>query len=640
MLRIAIAFKENNIKDIHGDVGNWTQEKYDLILTTPPFGGKIRMRDSIIEKEESYPNIALKRFEETTTSQGQLLTIVPLSVLFSLGHEKEIRRDITSKGYLDTIIMLPERLFSSTSIAVAVIYLNKNKRKGSPVNMIDATDAFIEKNHRHRILDVESVLNLYKNINCDKRKSITIDEIAENDWSWYIPAYVQTIPEDVPEGFLLYPFDNIMQTAHTTRRYKEQAGHYVSVNLLSQDPFSYEKSITDFPISEKLKNTTKLIEPALLLSSIGSLRPTFCNASSEEPLFLSSDVNAYTFDNNKIDRGYLVLQLCKSDIKTTGIFPRVSKIALKTIHLAFPDLSQINSFNEQKRIFETEKRAEKMAKIRELGLQDVIDNMKVEYINEVRMRKHDMRPYMRNLASIERLMRFYLEQNNINEFKCKFISQLDAFHDALSHLSDLLEHLSDENEFGEPEKFNLDKYLYNLEINHNDNEGYDLTYDTDNQSLKEYGLPYHDIEKRIELHGNNGQEYLKSDDVDIIPLYINIAPLDFERIVHNILENAKRHGFTDSEKDDYIVWIKLSVNTKKQMFQLDFSNNGNPLPQGLDKERYGLRGEKAGITGGTGCGGSIIKNIVKHYGGDYDISCDGNITTISIYLPIIQEYYE
>ena len=77
------------------------------------------------------------------------------------------------------------------------------------------------------------------------------------------------------------------------------------------------------------------------------------------------------------------------------------------------------------------------------------------------------------------------------------------------------------------------------------------------------------------------------------------------------------------------------------MFQIDFVNNGNPLPKGLDKLRYGLKGEKAGVTAGTGEGGYIVRSITEHYGGDYDIFSEtsGNVslTTVRVFLPIYRD---
>ena len=76
------------------------------------------------------------------------------------------------------------------------------------------------------------------------------------------------------------------------------------------------------------------------------------------------------------------------------------------------------------------------------------------------------------------------------------------------------------------------------------------------------------------------------------------------------------------------------------MFLIDFSNNGTPLPAGMDKMRYGLLGEKAGLTGQTGRGGYIVKSIVEHYHGDYDVFMDGFNTVVRILLPIAKYDYE
>ena len=136
----------------------------------------------------------------------------------------------------------------------------------------------------------------------------------------------------------------------------------------------------------------------------------------------------------------------------------------------------------------------------------------------------------------------------------------------------------------------------------------------------------------------NWQEYLKE-----IPDYaegINVfmAKDDLQRLCDNIFSNAIKHGFTDPKRKDYSIWVKLTVDEEKDMFQIDFTNNGTPFPKGLDKIRYGLRGEKGGITAGTGEGGYIVRSIVEHYGGDYDLltqkDLDSIWSTVRIYLPI------
>ena len=113
-----------------------------------------------------------------------------------------------------------------------------------------------------------------------------------------------------------------------------------------------------------------------------------------------------------------------------------------------------------------------------------------------------------------------------------------------------------------------------------------------------------------------------------------VSKIDLQRLISNIVDNARKHGFTDSNRKDYEMKVSLSINSESNMFQIDFKNNGNPLPEGMNKMRYGIKGEKAGKTAGTGIGGSYVKKFVEHYGGDYDVFMEGDWTVIRIVLPI------
>ena len=271
--------------------------------------------------------------------------------------------------------------------------------------------------------------------------------------------------------------------------------------------------------------------------------------------------------------------------------------------------------------------------------QEKFSIMKTEYINEVRMRKHDMRPHMKQLNSAKNLMQHYVDNmDKIDDVKQHLCHQLTRFHDALNHLSDLIEHLSDEEKFGEPERFSITDYFKKL-VSELKNSGYDIEYFIDSVAIENYLKVNVDeyIEHTITLANAQDEEFKKRGYT--FPMhwsYAMIAPIDFDRMVQNILENARKHGFTDSARSDYKVWIVLSVDEKRNMYVIDFKNNGTRLPKGMTKERYGIRGEKAGLNGGTGSGGYIVKSIVTHYGGDYDIfyNDENKLTTVRVYLPI------
>lgn len=321
-------------------------------------------------------------------------------------------------------------------------------------------------------------------------------------------------------------------------------------------------------------------------------------------------------------------------------------------------------------------------------LKEKYNAQKTEYINEVRMRKHDMGQYIFELVNIEDLMRYYLDNRETEKDFCQQIENLlDNFRSSLGELSTLLDNLSKEEQFGDSEPLNVDDILSNLTKRHKA-DGFKIVYERDVESIEIFNCKKQTIVDFVD-DVDNADNSLQVDDVDfadntlsvddidiededysvleddieddnnssiniedyivlnnkkenkkvVIPISdgiptISVSKNDFQRTVNNIIDNARRHGFTDPNRDDYEINVKLFIDNERKMIRIDFSNNGNPLPDGMNKTRYGIKGEKAGKTGGTGIGGNYVKSFVDHYGGDYDIFMEEGWTVVRIYLPI------
>lgn len=265
-------------------------------------------------------------------------------------------------------------------------------------------------------------------------------------------------------------------------------------------------------------------------------------------------------------------------------------------------------------------------------MEESLNEKKSEYINEVRMRKHDMRPHLRQMTSSERLMLYYLDNTNDIEDLIRLLKkQLFTSHNALQSLSELVEHLSNEERFGEPESVNLNDYFHNIEKNSELNFIIKVSCE---KALAQREKEIEELKEKNKKENVPSMQGMDEKSITECSLDVYIAPVDLDRIVNNIIENARRHGgLSDGRKTDYYISIDVKIDYQRDMYQIDFSNNGKPLPKGMTKERYGLKGEKAGPNAGTGSGGYIVKSIVEHYGGDFDLFSTDGITTIRIYLP-------
>lgn len=269
-------------------------------------------------------------------------------------------------------------------------------------------------------------------------------------------------------------------------------------------------------------------------------------------------------------------------------------------------------------------------KAMEIHFEEKLASNKAKYINEVRMRKHDMGQYIFEMINIEDLIRYYLENRETEtDFDKEITNLLDNLKCSLKDLDSLLKNLSQEEQFNEPENdFDINDFLFHLKDRHK-TENYKISYECDSQSVIEYwhlqGIDLSEIED------NPKEKDIKKSIA--LPL-IRMSPIDITRMAQNIFDNARKHGFTDQKRKDYEVRVCLSIDNKENMYHIDFINNGNPLPRGIDKKRYGLRGEKAGNTGGSGIGGDFVRSFVEHYNGDYDVFMKDGWVVIRILIPI------
>lgn len=635
-IRLGLANKLDSVEFTNDSNTSWTNKQYDAIVSNPPLAMKIEMQDKYASangnKRELAELVAANRFQETTTEDGTVVCFMGPSIQWANGEQKRFRMWAMEKHMIDAIILLPKGMLSYTSIPLACVILKKHPQQENAIRFIDASNMY-DKTDGNILLDIEKVVAAYHIDQPKVSASISYDDIIENDYTWDLTQFLQHEELEIPEGHKAVVMEEIAQIPSCTKGTEADEGKLLRVTDLSNDwtkPYILPESISD---SDNVKGCTKLEQTAIVVSLVRDLKPSIIKASKDAPVWLAKNVLAI-IPKMDIDIEYLCMVLSKAKIGGTGIIPHISKNKIMKYKLALPE-----DISTQKTLYKEACQQEVMAKAKETGLLDVIDKMKTDYINEVRSRKHDMMPHLRQMSSARKNLEYYInhkdsmsDEDFVQEMKEEIANQKTA----IDSLTTILKIFSRESQFGTPEIINIDKFLVE---NYPDGHNYQSEIEPDFQALANYGFTIPDSLLSINMNkGKNWQEYLKE-----VPDYaegINVfmAKDDLQRLCDNIFGNAVKHGFTDPTRKDYSIWVQLTVDEERDMFQIDFTNNGTPFPKGLDKIRYGLRGEKGGITAGTGEGGYIVRSIVEHYGGDYDLLTqkDQNSiwSTVRIYLPI------
>ncbi|MBP7072653.1 MAG: SAM-dependent DNA methyltransferase [Clostridia bacterium] len=173
-------------------------EKFDILITNPPFGVEWKTEKAIVEKELNSPN---NRFVAGTprVSDGQLLFLQNLlakaeknariaiilngSPLFSgdaESGESEIRRYVLENNLLEAIVALPDQMFYNTGIFsyIWILSRSKSEKRDKKVQLINAVDFWEPQQPK-------SLGNKRKFISADNRKRIVelYSKFEENKYS-------------------------------------------------------------------------------------------------------------------------------------------------------------------------------------------------------------------------------------------------------------------------------------------------------------------------------------------------------------------------------------------------------------------------------------------------------------------------
>ena len=610
-------------------VCNWDASDCDFIMVTPEFGKEVPTSEGEMESISSFS--LEKVLGSMNVENRSALLLLPASALTSNGKMAKLRHDITEANLLDTVVLLPANVFNKTIIAATIIYLKTGRKQDDPITFIDFSSFVLDKDLQDDLRDEEKDTIDINQVNDaidknDKRyiNTVFVSDVREREYEWYTPNYMDDVKQ-VPAGYRKLLLSELLEPS-------EEEGTVLFSGVIVREEYLVSNPFVEYEQNPKLgKRLLSLINhedkedeaaaedadnydvykgsPFVVQYGEKELKTYYQEFHSNFDLFRNVSVPksccAYRINTDLIDVNYLRLLLAQIDKESNGELRRNGIKRWSGGKGINPTILIPLSLEEQRRIYEDAKLNAAIEKARKEGLDKAIDSMKQEYMMEVRMRKHDMKPFLSQLDSQAKLITFYLDKIEGNDDVVSAIRQkLTGISNAVSELRLHLNRLTEEDIYGSPEVMNPLDILNELTGTFSK---YSVALEVDTVALKEAQIDTPEI---------------------------FISKVDFSTLATTIIENAVSHAFT-GEGEDYRVLMTLSYDVNKDVFTIDFKNNGNPMPQGMDKFRYGLKGEKGAKSHGTGLGGYRVKSITRHYNGDYDVFCNRlqNTTTIRVMFP-------
>lgn len=195
-------------------------KKFDMVIANPPWN-QDGYDEEILKKGEFWRDRFRYGFTPRQSADwawiehmlisandktGRVGVVIDNGCLFRGGKEKAIRTAILNSDLIETVILLPEKLFYNTGAPGAVIILNKNKAKGKKdkVLFINASREYQQHSEVRKLNQIgeehiKKVVKAYKEFKDEDgfSKAIEIEKIKENDYNLNVTLYV--FPEEETE---------------------------------------------------------------------------------------------------------------------------------------------------------------------------------------------------------------------------------------------------------------------------------------------------------------------------------------------------------------------------------------------------------------------------------------------------------
>jgi type I restriction enzyme M protein len=561
-----------------------------------------------------------------------VFSVSPPFLMNQSGHYKRFREFLTCGNLLEAVMQLPTGLLPASAISFSLIVLKKNRERQTKTFFIDASKYFLSgRQAGERQLDSEKLTEVFGGEQDQSADWVDQAMIASKEFDFTPARYFVQHKIELPENHKLYRFADLVSTKHFSRCKPTDSGMVVTPRMIAAssllDPRNFDNPTV--VTAESLPNmiATKCVDAdALLINSIfgkdGLAASIFQHRGRN--LLLRAETLTFEVFTDKIEPLWLVLALRSENtrkqlepfVSLVGI-PRVRKEVLMDLILAVPATKQ-----EQRALIAQYNESELRSRAREADLESYIQSITKGFLDDMRLKKHSISQIANDIKSAIAALQNELESSGSisadqiisRRRSITFDAYLQRISERCSELNVMIDKLTDEGKHETPEPLHLAEALNAIEEEFR-GESFGLSCVINESSFADPATGGA-IEPAIRIGGN-----------------------DFKTLYRNIIDNAKRHAFRKlSEAGE--LRIDASFHPQEQEIELCFRNNGAPFPNGMDFDRFVLRGEKAGLGGNSGTGGYHIQSIMDHVGGRLEIDTEPvgiYVASIKLFFPIHHE---
>jgi type I restriction enzyme M protein len=188
-------------------------KKFDYVIANPPWNQDGYDEDTLKKgeywKERFEYGFATKQSADwiwiqhmISSAKEKVAVVIDTGAVSRGGREKLIRQKIVEDDLIESVILLPEKLFYNTGAPAVIIVFNKQKPEGrkGKILLINASKEFQPGKKQNTLSkeNIQKIVNAYREFKDIEKfvKVVTIGEVKENDYNLSPSRYVSVIEEE------------------------------------------------------------------------------------------------------------------------------------------------------------------------------------------------------------------------------------------------------------------------------------------------------------------------------------------------------------------------------------------------------------------------------------------------------------
>ena len=562
-------------------------EKFDLILSNPPFGMRLGHHYRDIEPNiRTIEQFLIEKGIQSLKQNGKLIALLPQGFLF---REQRLREHLVEEDLIDTIISLPGGLLLNTGIPLIILVLDRNKKLPGRVKFVDAKNFVIAKGPREKVLNDYS-LNSF--IHSDKEEENVVkiaynEQIRDNDYNLSVARYFQKQIEGVKLG-------DILELVRGQRGNLLQTGKLIRIRDLKDDKVDFTLDVSSVEETELRRPDIHLVSESCLLLAMRwrTLKPTLFEFKGE-PILINRDILSFKVNEAIADKAYLINELHADYVQEqlesyrldASVMPFIRKDDLMEVVIKIPSIEEQRA--KVQGIYELSDKVKSLQEERNA----LVHGKTLKQFSEFASLKHTLGRPRQNILDWS---------DNLLDFLTKKKEGFEALNKAFT------------------EFYDIDIISALKEIKRDVNFITDVLEKGENGLvLSEYEkqvIPLSDINSIINELSNNGFNFkikkllLKGEKLKERGIYANKTLL--KTLLDNILTNANKYAFDKKATGNEVV---IELTEVDDSLSMEIRNNGKPFPKNFDREKFITKYSTADSSNGSGLGGYDIHRIASDF---------------------------